>query len=541
MSSMNISYRYANPDKTSILLKFDGLLPNQTSCILVDSGGGVDVDRLLGDDEYLSGILLTHLHSDHYMTLSENLRDGASVYTSELNSKLIDTVFSTANSHSDGLIDIRKVSDNVVPVKDSVSPVGDLTIKTAPAGHTPGATSFYIEFEDSGTTQTILVTGDFTQRRVAGYPGLSPRTVDCVVLTGATNDSFEDNISDAVNDIIRDSLDSWATLVTASGTNSIHIAYLLGHAISQNDLSLDVSIVGQAAKIYNTLGYNVPSVSAYENYDSYEVVSQCDIVISGPETPITGGSKTLLDEIRHDDNASLFQLVSEFAKDIGNCVCDSTVYEISNHPSEQSVDQFVRRVDPKHVIVTHQTSSSLESYRDKYSSLVWANTDDSEYTFYNNGWIAPSWVDSELANTFLNKRSGDTLGLLDFGDVQIGGESFGLLEPDLEAEGVDLDTFVVGGASSNSSSTSSGSTGGGVASNGSDSMMQSASLSEKTESRSSSTDSGRESGSSGSDNGQQVIRDIGAKIAYIDNGTIVLSTDDDLDEFDVGDDVTVVR
>ena len=64
--TMNVSYQHANPydGNESFLLRFEQEM-GQTACILVDAGAGVDIDDLLGDDKYLTAVLLTHAHSDH--------------------------------------------------------------------------------------------------------------------------------------------------------------------------------------------------------------------------------------------------------------------------------------------------------------------------------------------------------------------------------------------------------------------------------------------------------------------------------------------
>jgi len=59
----------------------------------------------------------------------------------------------------------------LLPQSKMKLPLRDLNIKPVPAGHTPGATGFYIEFEHNDEKETILITGDFTRRSVAGYSG----------------------------------------------------------------------------------------------------------------------------------------------------------------------------------------------------------------------------------------------------------------------------------------------------------------------------------------------------------------------------------
>ena len=433
---MNISYQYANKENTSILLKFEGLLQNQTCCFLIDSGDGVDVDSLLGENEYLTGILLTHLHRDHYNSISDNLRDGAKLYSSKENIDLLETVLTTANNHHSKGIDIDSVMDSAEAITNSTKLLGDLTISTVPAGHTPGATSFYIQFEKGGKTETILITGDFTRRSVAGYPGLKPHNTDCIILTGATEDSFEENLTEATKKIVQHSHSGSPTLVTASGLNSVHIAYILGNAIENKGNTTQISIVGQAAKIYQKLGYDVPHVSAFPTYDSKTVLDKSEITISGPDTPTSGGSKKLFDEIRDNKNAALYQLISGNEEDIGEYNCTVNQYKYINHPSQETIDQLVRLLNPKQLIVTHQNGSDLRKYRDKYNSVVWACNDNREHTFYRNkNWIAPEWVNDRTAKNLLNDTSNTKLEIpkLDTDSIE-----FSRQDLNFESEGVDV-------------------------------------------------------------------------------------------------------
>lgn len=439
---MDIGYQYANKDRTSILLKFKGIFSNQTNCFLIDSGDGVDVDNLLGDNEYLSGIFLTHLHRDHYVTLGDNIQDGAEIYTSSLNYDLLKTVLSTADKHYEKSIPTKKILDSTTPVNGEQHLIGNLNLKTAPAGHTPGATSFYLQFQNNGEKQTILITGDFTRRRVAGYPGLDPKDADCIILTGATEENFRENITQATNSITEHSKSGSPTLVTSSGTNSIHIAYLLGHTVERQSGSTRISIVGQAAKIYDKLDYNVPNVDSFPVYNSEQVINKNEITISGPETPTDGGSKQLFNEIKDNSNASLFQLISSDHKTISKNRCTVNKFEIRNHPSQKTVDQLIRTVDPIQIIITHQSGADLRKYRDKYRSIVWANAEDRIHNFYvNNEWVAPDWMDRDVANRFLNKKRHQD-AKLEIPDIETCKVDFTFQKVNLGAEGLNINEII---------------------------------------------------------------------------------------------------
>ncbi|WP_230890108.1 MBL fold metallo-hydrolase [Halobacterium sp. KA-4] len=400
---MNISFKYANRSNTSVLLKFDGIIDNQTLCLLVDAGEGTDVDSLINEDEneFLAGILLTHLHLDHYISLDENLRDNTRIYTSKENEKILNTVLSEANSNRTNSFNTHQIQSSVTPITDSIT-IGDaLTITPVPAGHTPGATGFYIQFGSDGDTETILITGDFTRRTVAGYSGLPLHETDTLILTGATADSFQDSITSALDKALEHGVSGSPTLVTASGLNCVHFTYLLGHLLDRTSSPSQVNIVGQAAKLYDALGYAVPNVNSIQEYDAGNVVGESYITVSGPDIPNSGGAKLLFDEIRHDPNAGLIQLVSGDRGDIADSQCTINRYVTVNHPTMETVENTIELLNPEQAIITHQTGDNLERYRDQLPTAVWAPKDNQTYTFYKDGeWTPPHWINKETLRKY---------------------------------------------------------------------------------------------------------------------------------------------
>lgn len=438
---MNVSFQYANRHNTSVLLKIDGVLSNQTVCLLIDAGEGVDVDSLIDNDEneYLTGILLTHLHLDHYDTLDENLRDGARIYTSEENEKLLDTVLSEASSNDGQSFDTRSIRSAVEPISNSVTIGDNLTITTVPAGHTPGATAFYLELETDSGTETILITGDFTRRKVAGYPGISLHDADTVVLTGATSGNFENSITEAVDNAVQQGVSGSPTLVTAAGLNSVHVAYLLGHTLEETSQSLQVNIVGQAAKLYDALDYDVPHVNSIQEYNPSDVMDAGCITISGPDVPNSGGSKLLFDEIRGDPNAGCIQLVGSNRGEIADSRCTTNQYEFVNHPTMETIEDTLELLNPKQVVVTHQTGADLERYRDRFSTVVWAPKSNREFTLYEGGaWSPPDWVSDGIIRTFREDAPEVSLSSVDPSSI-----SFERTDVNLEAEGLHVEQLAL--------------------------------------------------------------------------------------------------
>ena len=416
---MKVSYHHANPyaGNESILLKFDDETTNgQTACVLVDSGPDVDVDTLLDedDDEYLTAVLLTHAHRDHYRSIATNLRDAAPIYTSEATAGILDSVLSEAQQYaSDGLGDTEAVLDALEPVSGWVSPVSGLRIAPVPAGHTPGAVGFLFQFEtdvaadadgdssgERAATRTILATGDWTRQRAAGYPGIDtalPVDVGAVFLTGATNDSYAMSLTDSVGTICQRAFTGSSVLVSASGLTGVRYAYVVGHLSEHLERPLSVVLVGQAAKLYDDLGYEVPNVESIPTFnDPTELLAPEQVTIAGPEVPTEGSSARLFAEIRENPSATLVQVAASDDTPVLSASCTVYDFEVIAHPTEETVDTVVEQLNPTQVVITHQRRREGRRYKDKYNAFVWATGDTDEYTIFEQGeWIAPPWMTAE--------------------------------------------------------------------------------------------------------------------------------------------------
>lgn len=450
---MNVSFQHANQGKTSTLLRFKPDLSNQTFCLLIDSGPGVDVDELLSEDEYLTGILLTHLHRDHYATLDDNLQDGANIYTSRHNAGALSTILGDANVHREKTINLSKVEEALTPIEGSTTIGGCLTITPVPAGHTPGATAFHIEFEtENGESEDILITGDFTRRPVAGYPGLELRNADTLILTGATSDSFEESATEALDETLKRSTAGSNALVTATGTNCLHFAYLLGHTLAKCEEESQIAIAGQAAKIYDVFNYDIPNVTAVPEYSNRNLFDDFQTVITGPQQPTVGGAKKLFNEIKNNPNDILIQLVNEDKINIGGCRCTVKDYSFINHPTDETIQETVEILDPKQVIVTHQTGSDLKRYRDDFNRIVWAPSDSRPHTVYENSEpTIPDWMDDDVAEGLngtpqrvkVESPTPEPLTDLQPTTSEQPAELFKRQSPDIEAEGVNTNQIVL--------------------------------------------------------------------------------------------------
>lgn len=452
---MHISYQHANPftGRESAVIRIDGLLPNQTVCLLIDAGEGVDVDDLLeGDDEYLTGICLTHAHLDHYTTLAENLRDAAPIYTAPDTAAILADAIDAGEGFSDQQTR-EMVLDRLTPLEGWTTIVDGLRVRPVPAGHTPGATGILLAIEDGNEQRTILITGDFTLRRAGGYPGFEsdlPVDVDVLLLNAASSDDIETTLTETVTQLAQRALAGSTVLGTASGLTGLHLAYLLGHLAEKYDLYLPVTLVGHAGTLADRLGYDIPSVSTrIEFTDPESVLESGAITIAGPEVPTRGGDKSsdrLFSAINDDPGATLVQVLSGADSPVRTASC--TVHDVflSNHPSRESIDAVVDQLMPVHVVVMHQKGPAADRYKDKFSSYVWVTDDQTRHTLLDDqGWTPPPWVSAmtrkrvEQASGNATRRIGE--GLTDSDDDLLFPPTDRYSDVDLTAEGLDIETI----------------------------------------------------------------------------------------------------
>lgn len=449
---MNLSYQNANPyaGRESVLVRIDGLLPDQTVCILIDSGAGVDVDEMLEDDEYLTAVCLTHAHLDHYRTLGENLRDGAQVYAAPDTARILEDVYEAGARYHD-FNQFDEVLDSLTSLDGWTTIVNGLRVRPLPAGHTPGAASLLFAIEDDDTQRTVLASGDFSTRRAAGYPGFStdlPIDIDVLLLSAASNPEFEDQVTEALGTIYERARDGSTVLVTAGGLKGVHLGYLIGHFADDHASSIPIQLVGQTATLSERLEYDVPEMTTTPEFtDPTSVLEPGGVTIAGPDVPTVQpgtSSARLFETIKDDPGATLIQIPASGEPPVQTATCTVHQYSLSNHPTRTTIDSVVESLEPIHVVILHQTGPEASQYKDKFDSFVWATNDDKQYTLLNeNGWTPPAWV-SEWTEQRVEHHSGSARQQLS--DVLARDETdllFPSIErqttPDLAAEGIAIE------------------------------------------------------------------------------------------------------
>ncbi|WP_323675970.1 MBL fold metallo-hydrolase [Halorubellus sp. PRR65] len=445
---MEVRFQRANhrTGNESVLLKFEGVLDEQTACVLVDSGRGVDVSAQMGDDEHLAGVLVTHAHLDHFRSLGENAVDGAPVLAAAPTAAVLAESLSENERNDRATGDVAGALDALEPVTGWRTLLGDDAVRVhpVPAGHAPGAAGFVVEFRDDGVARRLLVTGDFTRTQTAGYPALPdslPVDVEAMVVNVATAEGYERRLHETLETTLGRALDGDRTLLTAGGLSGVHLARLLAAAAGRFSLDVTVRLVGQPAKLYAALDLPTDAVELTAEYADPEAVLDAGAVtIAAPETPVDGSAKRLFGAIEGDADAALVQVTTGALDPVTGGACTTDAFEVRAHPTEEVVDSVVEGYDPLHVVVAHENGPALDAYKDKYASFVWANQDAIEQTLYADGdWQAPPWV-SERAEQYVYGNTETTGGTPLSDDERLDASLPAVAADDvlLHAEGIDV-------------------------------------------------------------------------------------------------------
>lgn len=468
---MNITYTTANPQSgdESFLLKFELSDDEATACLLVDSGEDVNVDNLLDSDEYLAGILLTHAHLDHFRSLPSNVRSDVPVYTSPATASLIEHVLEEGNQNfgtdspdleevwgdaawTDTGWDTDAIVRSIEPVNEWTTLLGNIELKTIPAGHAPGAAGFILRFNDGGEMNHIVITGDFSFSSIGGYPGMPehlPVDVDALFLNQSSVTNEQAEVTESLASIIDGVTQGKRVLTTASGLTGVHYAALLGHLAEHSDTEFSINIVGQAAKLYDDLDYDIPNVSTIPVYNSStDVLMPGCVTITGPEVPVAGGAKKLYREIEKDAGSKLVQ-IRQSMDPVEGGVCETEDFLYARHPTDDDVDAFVEELNPTQIIYQHGNKQFYDGANpDRYDfAYEWLIDEKyAEHTLYSTdgGWQAPPWLTELTADVIRanNKDRGtfsDTFGVSQISDLP----GVDRQPIDLAAEGVSVDALPV--------------------------------------------------------------------------------------------------
>lgn len=391
---MEVSFTNANPEGSgeSFLLRFESEAEQDTACVLVDSGDGVDVDSLLDGDEYLSAILLTHGHADHYCTLPKNHRSSVSVLTSPDTARMLPTILRANTDYITGVDNIDNVLDHVQPMDDGwVTIVQDVEVRAVPVGHAPGACGFVLRLNDE-EEQHILVTGDFTRRAVAGNPGISsgyPVSIDCVFLNSAVQNNGAEKLTEALDQVMVGILGSENTLLATEGFEGVHFAHLLAAISDRHSLSLSIVLAGKAGILYDQLDRNHSAITTVPEFDDVdEVLSRGDVCIAGPSMLDRGSAYRLYHAIKDEANGSVISVGNNHPDELPSGVSH---FPYIGHPTQTDLEELVESLYPKDIVIEH---GNLDHYGTVFDfGYTWCIDEPVTYRIYADGrWYPPRWV-----------------------------------------------------------------------------------------------------------------------------------------------------
>lgn len=447
---MQISFTHCNPkashDSTLLTIEFD----ETTNHYLIDAGHSVTPGAFLGE-QGLDGIFLTHAHRDHYASIDSAVDGDTPIYASPATASIFGAVYDEAGQS--GQFDKPDEIDEALTPIDGWTPLNDrIEVLPLPAGHTPGAAGFFFRVDDleaNGETVTILATGDFTTHPVAGSPPLQvPEAfdVDVLIANAATSADFQDSLRTAIETSLERALSGATTVIASSALTGVHTAYLLGHTLAELDRQVTVNIVGQAAKHYDALGYDVPFVRSHPHFEhTDEVLQEGAITIAGPQSPTQGSTSRLLGVVEDDPTAVFIQLATGSPEPVEASSCATHYFDLSPHPTEVELMEFISENLPRHLVLKHLDLDDADAFKNEFDAMFyWANDDSNKQLLYDDGaWAAPPWI-SEANATRIRQRnyqeSSQRIPLdqpLDERDAP----NWERGQPALQAEGIDVDAL----------------------------------------------------------------------------------------------------
>ena len=438
-----VSFHHVNLDagNESVLLRFEYETRDEAACVLVDAGEHVDLDAYLGATDELAAVCLTHAHADHYQSLGRVLRDDTPLYTSPATADILETVLTSAED-SGFVADPDRILAATTPVDDWTEVAPGVRIHPVPAGHTPGAVGFVIRFSDGESSHDMLFTGDFTLDSAGGYPGLDPAVapdVEALFLTVSTADDASGQLTDGIATAVERANAGGRVLVTTGGLQGVHTAALLATVSAELDLDVPVRVVGQAAKLYEDLGYDLAGVESVPEFARPESCLDCGCVtVAGPDVPTEGSAGRLYEAIEDDPNACLVQFVSSGETPRSKGSCATFDYQGGIHPTEEVLETLVDEFDPVEVVTVHEHGGAGDEYN-VWDPCVWSTTKDERLELYEDGrWLTPRWMEGQYARVPEQRRDVGSIVGDQFGDLSLASLDRAA-RIDLDDEGIDVD------------------------------------------------------------------------------------------------------
>jgi putative mRNA 3-end processing factor len=408
---MNLSYQAVNPDSgdCSFLLRFQ-TQGGENPTILVDPGKGVDVSNQLRPGDYLAGVLLTHLHRDHYSSLPENVHAGTRIYTSAINRTLLEDVFVDCD-HVDqptagewataGSFDTIQTPSTWTRITDEIH------VRLLPVGHAFGATGFAVRFPGEMHQKHIMITGDLSLNNVAGMPGAPtniPFQPDVLFANAPKNALSQENaVTDILGEILKQRQDS-CVLVGASSLVSIQFALLLDKILQAATESFDIVLVGLAAAIHEALDFET-GIRTYPQPSEVESLAKPGTVLFAGAENLEAGYAEQIHHYLSQVGGTTLQVVGHERSEEQRQRNSTIAYQYSQHPTEGELLKYITRLDPIHVIFGHGGSDELSGrVRDCITWQSKGDTSDRALYTDGDGWVGPPWLSQSAVRAILQKR-----------------------------------------------------------------------------------------------------------------------------------------
>lgn len=407
---MRLHYQRANPDTggESFLLRFEGVRQDRIACLLVNSGHGVRMERLLDESrgEYLMGIVINNAHPEYYCTLEQNAREETPIYATPETAQIMATAITRSTDQQASIL------DQLVGVDGWHQLVEGLGIHPVPVGHAPGAAGFLFEITDGERHHTLLVADEYTTRHAGGYAGVTLDLdigIDSTVITDAVDHPVAPALTEACSIICERAAAGSTVLVTADEPTGLHVASLLGRLGTQFDTPRSIVTTGKIAALWEQFGYSIPSVTARP--ESTPVLDPGTVVVSTPATPVEGMSGRLFEELADDPDGAVVRLTHGQDTPMPAAQCTVQSLPWHNFPTRNTRDTVIDAFDPVQVVLADRNTPVNEDISPDCDSFLWRVDDDLVYTLFDGEqWVAPAEIDPDTEHQIRSQTTnkGDT-------------------------------------------------------------------------------------------------------------------------------------
>lgn len=443
---MRLQYQRVNPEigGESSILRFEGVESEESVCVLLNSGRGVDISELGGEsaNARLDCVLVTQPHPEYYATLGENGDNETPIYAASDTATIISAALTEPHARTPG--QKEAVLDRLVPVDERVEIAPGVSLYPVAAGHAPGAAGFLFEIEtEAGERHTVYLTDECTLRPAGGYPGIAdlPFGIDTLLVSGVTPDRFTETITESLSVICEHVQENVPVLVTADEPTGLHAAYLLGHLSSEVGQTFPITATGRIGALCDRLGYSIPHVTTQPGFEEPgNVLTHGSVTIADPNSPVQGISGELFEALADNPMAAVVRLTRGVATPASPAQCTVQSFPWHNTLSPESLETIIESLHPTQVVVGGRSNRVDIEEEIECESFVWDVSDDLVYTLHDGQrWVSPTEIDGATEDR-IRQRARDRARNMKLSE-------YDLARPerantvDLTAEGIDIEAI----------------------------------------------------------------------------------------------------